>query len=160
MCCPPPGPPPRLADRAAVTYVDYMAGRQILIVAPEDTGTASLAELLRLGGHQVAVSPQPGVAASSLTRDGLDLVVVDLRAGGASPLALAAALTPAGTPGAPPPPLEAVEREHILAMLRFTRGNKRRAAQLLGIARSTLIQKVRRYALELPGEGPEGLDGD
>lgn len=156
----PSGPPPRLADVAAVTYVDYMAGRQILIVAPEDTGTASLAELLRLGGHQVVVSSHPDVAASSLTRDGLDLLVVDLRAAGASPVALAAALTPAGRPGAPPPPLEAIEREHILAMLRYTRGNKRRAAQLLGIARSTLIQKVRRYDLELPGEAPEVGNGD
>ena len=45
-------------------------------------------------------------------------------------------------------PLDDVERRHIIATLQFTRGNKRRAAQLLGIARSTLIQKVRRYGLE------------
>ena len=145
----------RLAERELATYVDYMASRQILIVAPEDTGTASLAELLRLGGHQVAVAPTAGMAAASVTRDGLDVVVVDLRTAGASPVALAAALTPADVPGTPPPPLEAVEREHILAMLRYTRGNKRRAAQLLGIARSTLIQKVRRYALEVPAEAAE-----
>lgn len=137
-----------------------MAGKQILIVAPEDAGTASLAELLRLGGHQVAVVPSNGAAAARVTRDGVDLVVVDLRTADASPVALAAALAPPSVPDAAPPPLEAVERDHILAMLRYTRGNKRRAAQLLGIARSTLIQKVRRYELGLPGGAMEDRDGD
>jgi two-component system, NtrC family, response regulator AtoC len=49
-----------------------------------------------------------------------------------------------------PAPLEEVERRHIAAMLRHTRGNRRNAAQLLGIARSTLLAKIRKY----------GLDGD
>ena len=47
-----------------------------------------------------------------------------------------------------PEPLEAVERRQIAAMLRHTRGNRRRAAQLLGLARSTLLAKIRRYGLE------------
>jgi DNA-binding protein Fis len=32
-------------------------------------------------------------------------------------------------------------------MLRHTRGNKRQAALLLGISRSTLLHKVRKYGL-------------
>jgi DNA-binding protein Fis len=33
-------------------------------------------------------------------------------------------------------------------MLRYTEGNRRRAAQLLGISRSTLLHKVRKYGLD------------
>ena len=47
-----------------------------------------------------------------------------------------------------PEPLEAVERRQIAAMLRYTGGNRRKAAQLLGLARSTLLAKIRRYGLE------------
>ena len=42
-------------------------------------------------------------------------------------------------------PLADVEREHILAMLERTGGNKSRAAQILGIERSTLDRKLKRY---------------
>jgi DNA-binding NtrC family response regulator len=47
-----------------------------------------------------------------------------------------------------PDSLDAAERRHIALALRFTRGNRRRAAQLLGISRSTLLHKVRKYGLE------------
>jgi Nif-specific regulatory protein len=40
-----------------------------------------------------------------------------------------------------------VEREHILATLQHTDWNKSRAASLLGIERSTLDRKIRRYEL-------------
>ena len=46
-----------------------------------------------------------------------------------------------------PESLDSAEARHIGAMLRFTRGNKRKAALLLGIARSTLLAKIRRYHL-------------
>ena len=46
-----------------------------------------------------------------------------------------------------PESLDAAERRHIALALRFTAGNKRRAAELLGIARSTLLHKVRKYGL-------------
>ncbi len=43
--------------------------------------------------------------------------------------------------------LDEMERRHILATLRATAGNKSQAAQLLGIERSTLDRKIRRYNL-------------
>ena len=135
-----------------------MAGLQILIVASAGARSAALAELLRNGGHQVAVEPNAAVAALALGRDPLDCLVLDLSDPGADPVALAGALTPHGA-DAPPAPLEAVERAHILVALGYTRGNKRRAAQLLGIARSTLIQKVRRYQIQ-PAELGLDVAGD
>ncbi len=51
--------------------------------------------------------------------------------------------------GAPPVPtsLADVERDHILATLSMTGWNKSRAASILGIERSTLDRKIRRYEL-------------
>jgi Nif-specific regulatory protein len=46
-----------------------------------------------------------------------------------------------------PVPLAEVERRHILATLQSTKWNKSRAAGILGIERSTLDRKIRRYDL-------------
>ncbi len=46
-----------------------------------------------------------------------------------------------------PVALSEVERSHILQTLRWTGWNKSRAAQVLGIERSTLDRKIRRYRL-------------
>ena len=43
--------------------------------------------------------------------------------------------------------LAEVERRHILATLRQTGWNKSRTARTLGIERSTLDRKIRRYGL-------------
>jgi DNA-binding NtrC family response regulator len=48
-----------------------------------------------------------------------------------------------------PATLDDVEREHILATLRFTQGNKLRAADLLGIGRYSLYRKARRLGIDL-----------
>ncbi|MEP7271587.1 MAG: sigma-54 dependent transcriptional regulator [Acidobacteriota bacterium] len=45
--------------------------------------------------------------------------------------------------------LEEVERQHILAMLRYTRGNRLRAAELLGIGRYSLYRKAERLGIDL-----------
>jgi len=45
--------------------------------------------------------------------------------------------------------MEAVERAMIEAALRETRGNRRRAAELLGIGERTLYRKIKEYALAL-----------
>ncbi len=73
-------------------------------------------------------------------------------------------------PGAPPPPnvvtvspgmtMAQIERAAIEAALRETRGNRRRAAEMLGIGERTLYRKLREY--EIPegagAEGPERVD--
>ena len=45
--------------------------------------------------------------------------------------------------------LDDVERETILQALAQSHGNKKKAAQLLGIQRPTLYNKMKRYAIEL-----------
>jgi DNA-binding NtrC family response regulator len=49
-----------------------------------------------------------------------------------------------------PDSLDAAERRHLSLVLHYTGGNKRRAALILGISRSTLLNKVRKYRLEEP----------
>jgi len=46
--------------------------------------------------------------------------------------------------------LEDLEQEHILATLERTNGNKTRTAQILGIERSTLDRKLKRYQARSP----------
>ena len=46
-----------------------------------------------------------------------------------------------------PESLEAAEARHLAAVLTFTGGNRRQAALLLGVARSTLLAKIRKYGL-------------
>jgi Nif-specific regulatory protein len=46
-----------------------------------------------------------------------------------------------------PTSLADMERRHILATLKATGWNKSQTAQLLGIERSTLDRKIRRYEL-------------
>jgi DNA-binding NtrC family response regulator len=53
-------------------------------------------------------------------------------------------------PAAPAQPatLDEVEKAHILAVLRSTRGNRKRTSAILGIDRKTLYRKLLRYGLE------------
>ncbi|MBL0312107.1 MAG: sigma-54-dependent Fis family transcriptional regulator [Holophagaceae bacterium] len=51
-----------------------------------------------------------------------------------------------------------VERNLMLQSLAITRGNKKRAAELLGLKRTTFLEKMKR--LELEEEGAEVTDGD
>jgi DNA-binding NtrC family response regulator len=44
--------------------------------------------------------------------------------------------------------LSDVEREHIKEILRFTGGNKTKTAQILGVARSTLNEKIKAFNLQ------------
>jgi two-component system response regulator AtoC len=49
-------------------------------------------------------------------------------------------------------PLDAVEREHILDVLRQVNGNRMAAARLLGISRRALYRRLERH--QLTGEAP------
>jgi DNA-binding NtrC family response regulator len=51
-----------------------------------------------------------------------------------------------------------VERNLMLQSLAITRGNKKRAAELLGLKRTTFLEKMKR--LELEDEAPEGAEGE
>jgi two-component system response regulator FlrC len=61
-------------------------------------------------------------------------------------------LEPSGSAAAPPAsglrPLVDMERDAIAGALQAVGGNRRRAAELLGIAESTLYDKLKRYGLE------------
>ena len=46
-----------------------------------------------------------------------------------------------------PPPLEAIEREHILDVLRQVNGNRMAAAKVLGISRRALYRRLDRHHL-------------
>ena len=45
-------------------------------------------------------------------------------------------------------PMATVERTHMQKVLTYCRGNVRMAARVLGIATSTLYDKIKRYGLE------------
>lgn len=103
--------------------------RILMILEDGDPTLAPLAAELRTGGHDVQVAA-PAVATGLLGGESFDAVLQAPR-----PQIAATA------------PLDAAEKEHIALTLRHTRGNKRQAAHLLGIARSTLLAKVRKYGL-------------
>jgi DNA-binding NtrC family response regulator len=100
---------------------------QLLVTDPQREDVVALRDALRAAGHVVVdgeVTQLPEGVSS-----GADFVVTE------------ASAVPA------PESLDAAEARHLRAVLRFTNGNKRQAALLLGIARSTLLAKVRRYGL-------------
>ncbi|MGH7591120.1 MAG: helix-turn-helix domain-containing protein [Gemmatimonadales bacterium] len=97
---------------------------RVLLLTDDRERLTALAAAFRSAGCEVVIAA-PGPDAPEAEAD---LVMTD----------------PAMAPGT----LETAERRHITAMLRHTRGNKRQAAHLLGIARSTLLAKVRRYGLD------------
>jgi DNA-binding NtrC family response regulator len=106
----------------------------------------ALLTALRDAGHQVVSAPDGPAAAEAIGAAGFDAVVLDLGWPELEPARLREALSP--SEAVEPDSLDAAERRHIALTLRYTGGNRRRAAQLLGISRSTLLHKVRKYDLD------------
>lgn len=119
----------------------------VLVATARPERSRRLAEPLRAAGHQVAEESDPGRIVRGLTERAPDAVLVDLSHPGVDQESLRRAFSPPSIT-IPPESLAQMERRHILTALRYTGWNKRRAAHLLGIARSTLIQKVRKHGLE------------
>jgi len=120
----------------------------LLVLDADSRRREELLALLRGAGHHAAPAPDGTAAAEAVGVPGFELLLLDL---GWPELELAR-LREALAPAQPiePESLEAAERRHIALTLRYTGGNKRRAAQLLGISRSTLLHKVRKYGLAGP----------
>jgi DNA-binding NtrC family response regulator len=118
----------------------------VLVVEADPGRRAELSGLLSGAGHRAVPVGGGSEAADALGVPGLEAVLVDLTLPGLDMGALRRALAPDSD--VPPDPLADAERRHITAALTHTRGNKRQAAILLGISRSTLLHKIRRYGLE------------
>ena len=123
-----------------------MNPHHVLLVDVEPVWRERLADQFRAAGDHPVVAPSGEAAAEAIASPGFDAVLVDLRAPDLDLARLREALAPARP--AEPDSLEQAERRHIALVLGHTGGNKRRAAQLLGISRSTLLHKVRKYRLE------------
>jgi DNA-binding NtrC family response regulator len=118
----------------------------ILMVSQDVSQKEELLRLLRGAGHQAMTATDSSYAAEAIGGAEFDAMILDLTWPELDLSALRQALSSADD--ADPDSLEAVERRHLLRVLRHTSGNKRKAAHLLGISRSTLLNKVRKYRLE------------
>ena len=129
------------------TMPEVSTGRRlnVLIASGRAPVIESLAEAVRSQGHQPVVQETSEGASAALASPAIDAVLIDPSLPGLDWDQLRSVLSGASSK---PESLEAVEKRHIAAMLRHTRGNRRNAAHLLGIARSTLLAKIRKYGLD------------
>ena len=123
-----------------------MAPLHVLVLSRGSEQRDALVTALRVAGHQVVSVPDAPAAAEAMGSPGFDALVLDLGWPELATARLREALAPTDT--SEPDSLDAAERRHIALTLRYTGGNRRRAAQLLGISRSTLLHKVRKYDLD------------
>jgi polyisoprenoid-binding protein YceI/CheY-like chemotaxis protein len=122
-----------------------MTRMHLLVLERDPDRREALLGLLRAGGHHALAAPDAAAAAAAIGLPGFDALLLDLGLPDLDTTRLREALVPAEA--AAPDSLEAAERRHIALALRHTGGNKRQAALLLGISRSTLLHKVRKYGL-------------
>ena len=118
---------------------------RILVVHRDPVLRDALIAVLRQADHRTVEADGAPAAAELLASD-VDAILLDLGLPDLDVTALHRALNPLAIPD--PDSLEAAERRHLSLVLRHTGGNKRRAALILGISRSTLLNKVRKYQLE------------
>jgi polyisoprenoid-binding protein YceI len=120
---------------------------RVLVLDRNPERREQLIALLRSAAHQPVSAPDPRSGAEAIGMTGFDAVLLDLTSPDLDVPALRRAIFPSET--VEPDSLEEAERRHLALTLQHTAGNKRRAAQLLGISRSTLLNKVRKYGLGL-----------
>ena len=123
-----------------------MSSLHVLVLSRGAERRDALVGALRGAGHKVVSVPDAPAAAEAIGSAGFDALVLDLGWPELEPARLSEVLAPAAS--VDPESLDAAERRHIALTLRYTGGNRRRAAQLLGISRSTLLNKVRKYDLD------------
>jgi DNA-binding NtrC family response regulator len=126
-----------------------MPPMHVLVLEGDPERREALLRLLRGVGHHAVAAPDATAAAAAIGLPGFDALLLDLGLPDLDVSRLREAMAPAEP--AAPEPLDAAERRHIALMLRHTAGNKRQAALLLGISRSTLLHKVRKYGLASGG---------
>jgi CheY-like chemotaxis protein/polyisoprenoid-binding protein YceI len=124
-----------------------MTPMHLLVLERDQERREALLAMLRSAGHHAVAAPDAPAAAAAIGLPGFDALLLDLGLPDLDVGRLREALVPAEP--AAPDSLEAAERRHIALMLRHTGGNKRQAAHLLGISRSTLLHKVRKYGLAI-----------
>ena len=123
-------------------YLPFMTPMHVLVLERDTERRDAVLAMLRASGHHAAAAPDAPAAAAAIGVPGFDALLLDLRVADLDLARLREALAPAEP--AAPDSLESAERRHIALMLRHTRGNKRQAARLLNLSRTTLIDKLQR----------------
>lgn len=118
-----------------------------LLISSDPSRRSEFAATLRTAGFEV-IEAQDRATLAGRVRKQAGVLVIDLDAPGVAQALLQDLREPRGP--AADWSLEEMERRHIRATLEHTGGNRREAALLLGIARSTLLAKLRRYNLDRP----------
>lgn len=118
----------------------------LLVLEPDPERRRMLGDALRAGGMRVFEADRGLAAAESLQAGGFDGALISLGLPELDLGGLRAAICPSA-PGLPVS-LDAAERLHIARTLEHTAGNRRQAALILGISRSTLLHKIRKYGLD------------
>jgi DNA-binding NtrC family response regulator len=126
-----------------------MTSLQFLVLETDAERRRAMAEALRGAGHRVLDTGDARSAAESLGTPGFDALVLGLGLPSLDAGALRAAIC--SEPDVAPVSLDGAERLHIARTLEYTGGNRRQAAHILGISRSTLLHKIRKYGLDAAG---------
>ncbi|MEE8361834.1 MAG: helix-turn-helix domain-containing protein, partial [Gemmatimonadales bacterium] len=105
-----------------------------------------IAEAFRALGYHVIPVENTSLAGEALAAADAEYLVLGLGFPRIDLDVLRRAIDPAGS--AEPESLDTVERRHIERVLQLTGGNRSRTARLLGISRSTLLSKIRRYGIQ------------